>query len=108
MKKVTANGSSIVFILPFILVMFGLNSCVNQKLVDDELTGYLFAYFIGNGPGEESIHFAVSSDGFHYRALNDNQPVLDSKQISTTGGVRDPHILRGADGNTFYMVATDL
>lgn len=70
--------------------------------------GYLFAYFTGNGPGQEAIRFAISTDGYHYRALNDNQPVLDSKQISTSGGVRDPHILRGADGKTFYMVATDL
>ena len=33
---------------------------------------------------------------------------MDSKEISTSGGVRDPHILRGDDGKTFYMVATDL
>jgi len=69
---------------------------------------YLFTYFTGNGPGEEAIRFAVSIDGFNYRALNTNEPVLDSKAISKSGGVRDPHILRGADGKTFYMVATDL
>ena len=68
---------------------------------------YLFTYFIGNGPGEESIRFAVSEDGYNYRALNNNKPVLDNARISTTGGVRDPHILRGNDGN-FYMVVTDL
>ncbi len=33
---------------------------------------------------------------------------MDSKVISKSGGVRDPHILRGNDGKTFYMVATDL
>ena len=69
---------------------------------------YLFTYFTGNGPGEEAIRFAVSSDGYNYRALNKNQPVLESKAISKSGGVRDPHILRGIDGKTFYMVATDL
>ncbi|HYQ56498.1 MAG TPA: family 43 glycosylhydrolase [Draconibacterium sp.] len=74
----------------------------------EQLEGYLFAYFTGNGPGQEAIRFAISKDGYHYRALNDNQPVLDSKEISTSGGLRDPHILRGADGKTFYMVATDL
>jgi hypothetical protein len=78
------------------------------KSSDDEFSGYLFTYFTGNGPGEEAIRFAVSMDGYHYKALNDNEPVLDSKEISTSGGVRDPHILRGADGKTFYMVATDL
>ena len=52
--------------------------------------------------------FAVSTDGYTYRALHNNQPVLDSKVISTTGGVRDPHILRGEDGKSFYMVLTDM
>jgi arabinoxylan arabinofuranohydrolase len=69
---------------------------------------YLFTYFTGNGPGEEAIRFAVSIDGYNYLALNNNEPVIDSKEISKSGGVRDPHILRGEDGKTFYMVATDL
>ena len=69
---------------------------------------YLFTYFTGNGPGEEAIRLAVSTDGYNYRALNKNQPVLESKAISKSGGVRDPHILRGNDGKTFYMVVTDL
>jgi len=70
-------------------------------------SAYLFAYFVG-GKGGESIRFALSNDGYHYRALNQNKPVLDPSKISATGGVRDPHILRGADGKTFYMVATDM
>jgi arabinoxylan arabinofuranohydrolase len=74
----------------------------------DEFSAYLFAYFTGNGRGQEQIHFAVSEDGFNYRALNGNRPIIDSRDISTSGGVRDPHILRGEDGTTFYMVATDL
>jgi len=69
---------------------------------------YLFTYFTGNGPGEEQIHFAVSADGFHYYALNGNRPVLSAPQISSTGGVRDPHLLRSEDGKMFYMVATDM
>lgn len=87
-----------------VLALFG--SC-NQAQPDDELSAYLFTYFTGNGPGEEAIRFAVSLDGYNYRALNNNEPILDSKEISTSGGVRDPHILRGADG-WFYMVVTDL
>lgn len=49
----------------------------------------------------------MSEDGYNYRALNNNQPVLENQDICTSGGVRDPHILRGTDGN-FYMVVTDL
>ena len=69
---------------------------------------YLFTYFTGNGPGEEAIRLAVSTDGYNFRALNKNQPIIESKSISKSGGVRDPHILRGNDGKTFYMVVTDL
>jgi hypothetical protein len=69
---------------------------------------YLFVYFTGNAQAEEAIRFALSPDGYRYTALNDNQPVINSAAISETGGVRDPHILRGADGKTFYMVATDM
>lgn len=71
-------------------------------------TAYLFSYFTGNAKADESIHFALSKDGYRWRALNGNRPVISSEKISETGGVRDPHILRGADGKTFYMVATDM
>lgn len=91
-------------VLPALTVLVSCQS----KSSGDELSGYLFTYFTGNGPGEESIRFAVSMDGYHYKALNNNEPILGSKEISTSGGVRDPHILRGADDKTFYMVATDL
>ena len=69
---------------------------------------YLFVYFIGNEKGEEAIRFAVSKNGYSYYALNNGEPILSSKKISATGGVRDPHILRSRDGKTFYMVATDM
>lgn len=68
----------------------------------------MFTYFTGDGEGEEAIHYALSSDGYNYFVLNNNEPVLDSDKISSTGGVRDPHILRGEDGESFYMVVTDL
>ena len=33
--------------------------------------------------------------------------MIASDTISTSGGIRDPHILRGEDG-CYYMVATDM
>ena len=75
---------------------------------EKDYIAYLFAYFTGNRVAQEAIHFAVSMDGYNYYALNGNQPVLDSKDISSTGGVRDPHILRREDGTGFYMVVTDM
>jgi arabinoxylan arabinofuranohydrolase len=75
---------------------------------DEEYTAYLFAYFTGNSGNQEAIRFGLSSDGFHYRALNSNAPILSSADISLTGGVRDPYILRGADGQSYYMTVTDM
>lgn len=75
---------------------------------EKDFNAYLFTYFTGNDINEEQIRFAVSMDGYDYYALNNNNPVLDSKEIASTGGVRDPHILRCEDGKTFYMVVTDM
>lgn len=94
----------ILCLIPSVATLGQDKSVVSEK----DKTAYLFVYFTGNKVEDESIHFAISADGYHYLALNNNQPVLDSKTISSTGGVRDPHILRCQDGKTFYMVATDM
>ncbi|MCM1066340.1 MAG: family 43 glycosylhydrolase [Muribaculaceae bacterium] len=73
-----------------------------------DYSAYLFAYFTGNDISEEQICFAVSDDGYNYTALNDGHPVIASADISSTGGVRDPHILRSPDGKSFRMVVTDM
>lgn len=75
---------------------------------EKDMAGYLFVYFTGNDISQEAICFALSNDGLSWHKLNGGHPVIDSKVISSTGGVRDPHILRGEDGHTFYMVATDM
>lgn len=80
----------------------------NAKGDDSKYSAYLFAYFTGNGSGNaEAVRFALSKDGYNYKALNNNFPVIDSKLISETGGVRDPHIYRGPDGKV-YMALTDM
>lgn len=75
---------------------------------DKDYAGYLFVYFTGDTMDGEQICYAVSEDGYNFHTLNCGKPVLNSRQISSTGGMRDPHILRSADGKTFYMVATDM
>jgi hypothetical protein len=94
----------IIYVIAFTILPLSVFA-QNKK---DKTTAYLFTYFTGNNVEDESIHFAISADGYNYLALNNNQPVLDSKTISSSGGVRDPHILRCEDGKTFYMVATDM
>ena len=70
---------------------------------------YLFCYFVGNEVNEQTLHFAVSTDGYHFKALNGNEAVIE--QTKGTGCVRDPYILKGADENgkeCFYIIATDM
>ena len=83
---------------------------VSVAYEEQALQGYLFTYFEGSGPRDkdEQIRFGVSADAINWFALNNNQPVISSEEISSTGGVRDPHILKGEDEQTFYMVATDM
>ena len=72
-------------------------------------SGYLFAYFEGSGDQNlmEQLRFAVSEDAQNWYALNGNRPIIASDSISESGGIRDPHILRGEDG-CYYIVATDM
>lgn len=66
---------------------------------------YLFTYFTGNSQSEQTIHFAVSKDGYNYTPLNGNNAV-----ISQTKGrlcCRDPYIFKGQD-NYYYIIATDM
>jgi len=104
MNKNKTKASILVFFAIFTL-NFGVQAQGKKQIGN---SAYLFAYFTGNDKAEESIRFAISEDGYHYKALNNNRPVISSEKISSTGGVRDPHILRGADGKHFYMVATDM
>ena len=97
-----------ILLLALLFVTVTANSQHPPAVAEKNFTGYLFAYFTGNRVEEEAVRYAISLDGYNYRTLNNNQPVIDSKVISSTGGVRDPHILRAQDGKTFYMVLTDM
>lgn len=105
MKK---NGFKVLWATLLCLSLHICSYAQAENQQEKDYVAYLFAYFTGNNVEQEAIHFAVSEDGYNYKALNNNQPVIDSKKISSTGGVRDPHILRCEDGKTFYMVVTDM
>lgn len=91
------------------LLCSGINSPVSfAQNNDSDYVAYLFSYFKGNHITQEAVCYAISPDAYQYYSVNGNQPVLDSKIISSTGGVRDPHVLRSEDGNAFYMVLTDM
>ena len=93
------------------IALMSFTNVIAQKIYNaDKAAGYLFAYFEGSGDKntQEQLRFAVSQDAQNWVALNNNKPILSSADISQTGGIRDPHILRGEDKKSFYMVATDM
>jgi beta-xylosidase len=95
-----------------LILMLGLLTAAGAKKKQQTATvfdGYLFAYFEGGGDNnlQEQLRFAVSEDARNWYALNGNRPVVASDTISESGGIRDPHILRGEDG-CYYIVATDM
>ncbi|CAG9975048.1 unnamed protein product [Clonostachys byssicola] len=67
--------------------------------------GYAFLYFIGSS---EQVYLASSNgnDALSFTELNSAQPVLVS--TAGAGGVRDPFVMRSAEGDKFFILATDL
>ena len=66
---------------------------------------YLFVYFPSNA--DENLYYAISKDGYNYTPINRGNAFLKADTTTIMGGLRDPHILRGEDGN-FYMAVTDM
>ena len=90
---------------------------------DEDYEAYLFGHFIGEGTGTtvngekiatgEQIFFALADvgQGLHFKDMNGStsnnlKPVLTSDVGER--GVRDPFMLRSPEGDTFYLIATDL
>lgn len=73
-----------------------------KKAVDK---AYLFVHFTFT---EEKIHFSLSkgNNALDWGELNNGKPVFTST-VGTTG-LRDPYIVRSPEGDTFYLMATDL
>ena len=69
------------------------------------MKNYLFCYFTGNAPEQERVHFAVSEDGYNFRALNGNREVIT--QTLGKKCCRDPFIFRDNEG-IFHIIATDM
>lgn len=90
-----------------VLCILATGFCYQSYAKKAAMQSYLFAYFPGNAPEQEQIHYAVSQDGWNYTPLNGGKQVVGSDSIAEAKGVRDPHILRGENG-WFYMVVTDM
>ncbi|EXF77097.1 glycosyl hydrolase family 43 [Colletotrichum fioriniae PJ7] len=85
-----------------------LIASVRKAVALDPFAGYAFSYFTGNSIAGEKIYFAASqgNDALQWTELNGGQPVLTSTY--GTKGLRDPFLIRSPEGDTFYLIATDL
>ena len=97
---------------------------LERVLEDEDFEAYLFGHFIGESYGEgpqtleghptgEQIFFALADvgEGLHFKDMNGStmsnlKPVLNSNVGEL--GVRDPFICRSPEGDSFYLIATDL
>lgn len=63
---------------------------------------YMFSYFKDNG--QDGLHLAYSYDGYHFKALNNDQSIL-TPTVADDKLMRDPCIIQGPD-HKFHMVWT--
>lgn len=85
-----------------------LAGLLHQAKAIDEFEGYIWAHMVNDTVFGENIFFAASNgnDALSWTSLNNGNPAITSNL--GTKGLRDPFILRSHDGNTFYLLATDL
>ena len=101
----TVNASDLVLLTSYLAgknVNIGTYSTISAEKPD---VAYLFAYFLGNSPEQERLSYAVSTDGYNFKALNGGRAVWQSSV--GTECLRDPYIFKGEDG-LYYMLATDM
>ncbi|KAJ0161023.1 Arabinoxylan arabinofuranohydrolase [Colletotrichum tanaceti] len=85
-----------------------LVASVRKAVSLDPFEGYAFSYFTGNSLADENIFFAASegNNALQWAELNGGRPTITSS--FGTKGLRDPFLIRSPEGDTFYLIATDL
>jgi len=94
------------WMLGIITIVLAANVMAMAKTppTEKDMAAYLMVYF---SDSDHSLHMALSSDGYSFTALNDNEPIIKGSKVAEQKGIRDPHITRGPDG-AFYLAMTDL
>lgn len=82
------------------------------NLDTDYNAGYLWTFFEVSG-GYEKIFLGYSKDGLTWEKLNKDengtaQPILVNDAKGSDLGVRDPHLIRSAEGDKYWIIGTDL
>jgi len=85
---------SCLFIVGFLVSVFAMAQSPDSV--------YLFSYF--NNNGQDGLHLAYSHDGYSWTPLNNDSSLL-KPTVAKDKLMRDPCIIRGADGR-FHMVWT--
>lgn len=67
---------------------------------------YLFVHFTSEEKDSESIYFAVSRDGLHYKDVGGTTPVIKTQLGSK--GIRDPFMVYDEQAKKYFIIATDL
>jgi hypothetical protein len=83
----------------FTIIAIGISFLMNARQTDSV---FMFSYF--NNNGKDGLHLAYSHDGLKWTALNNDKSFL-KPVLSKDSLMRDPCIIRGADG-LFHMVWT--
>lgn len=81
---------------PVLALSLAIVSCATVR------ADYLFTYFTKNG--EDGLHLACSTDGYHWQKLNDGRSYL-KPTVGVSKLMRDPCVARGPDG-VYRMVWT--
>jgi hypothetical protein len=79
-----------------------VSALVWSPLTSSASPGYLFSYFIGNG--EDGLHLAWSTNGYHWEALRNGHSFL-APEVGESRLMRDPCLVLAPD-RTFHMVWT--
>jgi GH43 family beta-xylosidase len=90
------------------VVLSGATSAAEPVAPAPAGEAYLFVYFTENTIDGEKLRFAMSegNNALQWKTLNDGRPMLQSSE--GTRGLRDPFIMRSAEGDRFFLLATDL
>ena len=100
-----ANGDDLSVMNDYFFGENGSNTSLWNSDSDSQGTAFLFAYFLGNAPEQERLSYAVSTDGYNFKALNNGKAVWKSNV--GTECIRDPYIFKCEDGS-YCMLATDM
>ncbi|WP_443938967.1 glycoside hydrolase family 43 protein [Pedobacter sp. MW01-1-1] len=92
MKKITS----------IFICIISLFAALTSAKAQSKSNSYLFAYFKNNGL--DGLHLAYSEDGYSWKALKNDSSFL-KPTVSKDKLMRDPCIIRGADG-FFHLVWT--